>query len=471
MQSHASKTSENKSQAPAYDNAPLSDVESVFQLARDGAKDDQQRMQNLASGSTQHKTMENLQQLASAGARAIQMKRLQEHTYPQVQRKETIQRKTDITIGPGFAIDNKINTGAPQGVFQLAIGTDDSLIGTYVVDRRGELFVLLQWSKSRQEWKVQRENPGNKQAITYRGADELNLQQESRGVSAMEAPEDEVDAPKVEKRKREPEKSSGSGSAAAPAAAAKSSKIVKKTPAPKPKGMLSFDPDELDDGDEVDTMTLKKGSQMELTDPNFRKKLEKQQKREAQRKLREMEETDESASAAALPQHSHSASSSAPAAQAIDFPTAHHIAANGEIRANMAKMLKHSTMTGQEYGGYIFWNPLTGAYYMHQAKPGASHEISLDTPPIAAPGFILVANFHTHPNAESHQAPSPQDVQLSSMRGIPSIVMDTAGKLYFSGPDSRSPGGDLGNYPIPDPPQGYMGPQQVKPGHGVRTID
>lgn len=460
MPSYLDKSSENKVQAPTFTGESRQGADAVFQMAESGlAEHDPQGMQGLAQQSTRHNRMLNLQQLANNGSRSIQMKQLQAQAYPKS--SAPIQRKTDTLVGPGFAIDSKVNSGSAQGIFQLAIGTDDSLIGTTVVDRDNELFILLRWSESRNSWKVQRENPGDKAATTYRSAEELNIFAERRGPSAMEVPE-ENQAAKVEKRKREPD--AASGSAAAPAAS--SAKVAKKPPA-KPKGMLSFDPDGLDDGEEADVTPLKKGSQMELIDPDHRKKLAKQERKAAQ-KSGKMEASDESASAAA-PQHSHAAAAAA-APAAIVFPTAHQIVADAGIRAMMAKMLKHSTMLNQEYGGYIFWNPVSGAYYLAQEAPGKSHEIALDKPPAAAPGFIFVANFHTHPNADSHQPPSPQDVQLSSMRGIPGIVMDSAGKLYFSGPDSRSPGGDLGHYPTPDPENGYVGPQPVKDGHGVRSL-
>lgn len=158
----------------------------------------------------------------------------------------------------------------------------------------------------------------------------------------------------------------------------------------------------------------------------------------------------------------------------IDFPDVTSIIKSEIVRKKLLSALRLSVVEEREHGGYIFWNPISNEFVISNAELGRKKEIDLDKPSGGKEGFMLVANYHTHPNETGHYPPSEVDELLSSARGIPGIVIASNNTIYFSGPSKRREAGKhLHNYPVPDPEKGYTTGTipKLQPGEAGKAID
>lgn len=147
-----------------------------------------------------------------------------------------------------------------------------------------------------------------------------------------------------------------------------------------------------------------------------------------------------------------------------------------ETRTTLEEAWKASFLSNnriQERGGYIFADPDQNLNVLKIAMaPDSASEsygpdskvnlaIDLNRPPQVRRshkmyGWILVANFHTHPIKTSSLAmePSGADISNAMYRGVPGIVISSGG-IYTYGPSQRSnlspPEQDKGRYPNDGP--------------------
>jgi hypothetical protein len=94
-----------------------------------------------------------------------------------------------------------------------------------------------------------------------------------------------------------------------------------------------------------------------------------------------------------------------------------------------------------EEGGWVYMETTTGAITVLRAPRGDRAVIDVSTP-VTAPGSVIVATFHTHPNPASegwHPGPSLGDMQSASILGVPCLIRAEDG-IYTTGPDSRRGG-------------------------------
>ena len=123
----------------------------------------------------------------------------------------------------------------------------------------------------------------------------------------------------------------------------------------------------------------------------------------------------------------------------------------------------------QERGGWIFANPnnpndlqvvLAPSSASRPFRPNEEVNPAIDlegsTSANANSGWVLVANFHTHP-LEANQEPSSADLRNSILRGVPGIVISRR-HIYVYGPESRAnlhPLGDPRAYPNDGDPNDF----------------
>ncbi len=91
-----------------------------------------------------------------------------------------------------------------------------------------------------------------------------------------------------------------------------------------------------------------------------------------------------------------------------------------------------------EEGGFLYYNPGTGAITVRRAPPGKRDEINLSYPPILQ-GWFLVATYHTHPKPPDGVVtaePSPQDRKCAAESGVPWFVVSHKGNSV-AGPERR----------------------------------
>lgn len=115
----------------------------------------------------------------------------------------------------------------------------------------------------------------------------------------------------------------------------------------------------------------------------------------------------------------------------------------------------------QERGGWIYANPNnprqlqvvpapTSVSRPFRTNGVANPSINLESAATAnaRPGWVLVANFHTHP-LDFNQEPSAADLRNAFRRGVPGIVI-SRGRIYIYGPTEREnlhPQGNPRAYP------------------------
>jgi len=103
-----------------------------------------------------------------------------------------------------------------------------------------------------------------------------------------------------------------------------------------------------------------------------------------------------------------------------------------------------------EEGGWVYMNALTGTISIQRAPVGGQATLDVSNPPIVA-GSVVVATFHTHPNAITEgwePGPSTSDTESANLLGVPCLIRAEDG-IHTTGPDSRR-GGLAGNPGFPD---------------------
>lgn len=96
-----------------------------------------------------------------------------------------------------------------------------------------------------------------------------------------------------------------------------------------------------------------------------------------------------------------------------------------------------------EEGGWVFMDLIDGALSIQRAKPEGTDFIRLEPPP-DAPGSIVVALFHTHPDLGAPAFPSGPDRTQDARRGVPNLVIGNKGtnpkvfEIRLSGPAQRA---------------------------------
>lgn len=103
-----------------------------------------------------------------------------------------------------------------------------------------------------------------------------------------------------------------------------------------------------------------------------------------------------------------------------------------------------------EEGGFIYYNPSTGAISIRRTSPGERGSINLSWPPVM-PGEFLVATYHTHPTPPGGRVtaePSSQDKRFAKESGVPWFVISHVGN-FATGPDRRV-GGLTGSPTYPE---------------------
>ena len=120
----------------------------------------------------------------------------------------------------------------------------------------------------------------------------------------------------------------------------------------------------------------------------------------------------------------------------------------------------------QERGGWIYANPNNPKQLQVVLAPHKPRQLAVSEPfrqggggnpsinlegaatANAKPGWVLVANFHTHP-LYGNPEPSTADLRNAKRRGVPGIIISHA-SIYIYGPDSRAnfhPRGNPRAYP------------------------
>ena len=91
-----------------------------------------------------------------------------------------------------------------------------------------------------------------------------------------------------------------------------------------------------------------------------------------------------------------------------------------------------------EEGGFIYYNPSTGAVAIRRTRPGSKSELDLSFPPSVRDSY-LVAIFHTHPTSSAigwMPDPSREDYNLADEAGVPFFTI-SAEQTYVIGPERR----------------------------------
>lgn len=356
-------------------------------------------------------------------------------------------------------------------IVQRVVDNTNGKAGDRVIDDNGEEFILVRWSETNQGWHVERVDPSRGAKSTFRDASELDpikSKKEKQG-----------------KRKKDDDSPSSSSALLPPAptkeqssSASATSKIIKKQFNPS---LLSFgDELEPDEGKEITkfkrqpTPHAKTGGNSSLKTGTGGLGEPRSQIPMSSSSFPSMSSFSSSSSSSLLtPYAPKMTESSVPKAEKpIEYPDVSSIVKIDVVSKALRLDLMQSISEDRELGGYIFWNPASNQYAIVRAATGKKKTIDLDKPHDAPGEFILVANYHTHPNETDHQPPSEPDVQLSSARGIPSIVIASNKKTYFSGPAKRREGGERHNYPVPDPKEGYnnFNIPRVKEGEGGKEL-
>ena len=94
-----------------------------------------------------------------------------------------------------------------------------------------------------------------------------------------------------------------------------------------------------------------------------------------------------------------------------------------------------------EEGGWIYMDTTTQAISVQRAPAGHRAMVDLGHP-IAVPGSVVVATFHTHPNPAAegwHPGPSAADAQSAWLLGVPCLIRADNG-IHVTGPASRRGG-------------------------------
>jgi hypothetical protein len=131
-------------------------------------------------------------------------------------------------------------------------------------------------------------------------------------------------------------------------------------------------------------------------------------------------------------------------------PTAAELLANPVVQAALAQAwvdsLPADPVLRHEEGGWIYLNLTTGELTIRRAPGGEQSSLDLLTLPIVEDA-VVVGLFHTHPNPSNEgwqTGPSPQDLYLDELAGVPDLIRADDG-IHLSGPDSRR--GGLGGSP------------------------
>ena len=130
-----------------------------------------------------------------------------------------------------------------------------------------------------------------------------------------------------------------------------------------------------------------------------------------------------------------------------------YILGNREVQLQLRKAWQLSFIGRklfQERGGWIYAHPnhpsRIKAILAHKDRsrpfrPGADAAIDLNNPRSAGIGYVVIANFHTHPGLSAdgyNSEPSHADFVNSYLRGVPGIVIGHDG-LYTYGPQEDYP--------------------------------
>lgn len=138
----------------------------------------------------------------------------------------------------------------------------------------------------------------------------------------------------------------------------------------------------------------------------------------------------------------------------MDAPSASELQGDSTVRAAFAAAWADSfaddSQLRHEEGGFIYYNPTTGAIAIRRTRPGAKSELDLSYPPAVRDSY-LVAIFHTHPTPAAvgfMPDPSRADHRLADGAGLPFFTIAEE-QIYVIGPERRVGGcsGPAG-YPI-----------------------
>ena len=138
----------------------------------------------------------------------------------------------------------------------------------------------------------------------------------------------------------------------------------------------------------------------------------------------------------------------------MEAPSANELQADPTVRAAFATAWADSfpddPQLRHEEGGFIYYNPTTGAISVRRTPPGLTSELDLSYPPILRDSY-LVGIFHTHPiSAALGYMPDPSraDYKLAADAGLPFFTIHED-QNYVIGPERRV-GGCTGpaGYPI-----------------------
>ena len=124
----------------------------------------------------------------------------------------------------------------------------------------------------------------------------------------------------------------------------------------------------------------------------------------------------------------------------------------------------------QERGGWVYANESNPKELKIKLAPKSASEpvrlnkktnpnpaigIDLEDPTFHLTGWILVANFHTHPLLEANPEPSETDLYNATRRGIPGFVISRRGiysygheRTNFDNPTSYPNDGDVSDFDL-----------------------
>jgi hypothetical protein len=143
-------------------------------------------------------------------------------------------------------------------------------------------------------------------------------------------------------------------------------------------------------------------------------------------------------------------------------PTVSELLNNKTVRTALYQALAETTYkTGVEEGGWVYWNSRTGDVTTRKAPSGMRTGLpGLNSPP-KINGYLIVADFHTHPVPQGldydafrqpplqyfESGPSGEDRRRADFLNTPGIVVPISGKPEAYGPARVGANPALAAYP------------------------